>query len=162
MLINDLIMGKGTLFGFTNLCMDINNVKKPTEHYKYIKYLKMNVVIFLILSILEGIQLFLFWINLIFCINYLSIEMNEIWIIDKYARIDRSYKAQKGVWKLTKSLHLSTGQYNLLYRNLRSLYLRIIAITKWSVQISCFLRVFSTEILRLNWENCSKLNTYFV
>lgn len=58
MLINDLIMGKGTLFGFTNLCMDINNVKKPTEHYKYIKYLKMNVVIFLILSILEGIQLF--------------------------------------------------------------------------------------------------------
>lgn len=61
MLINDLIMGKGTLFGFTNLCMDINNVKKKnTEHYKYIKYLKMNVVIFLILSILEGIQLFLF------------------------------------------------------------------------------------------------------
>lgn len=107
-------MGKGTLFGFTNLCMDINNVKKKTQSIINISSTwRWTLWYSLILSILEGIQLFLFWINLIFCINYLSIEMNEIWIIDKYARIDRSYKAQKGVWKLTKSLHLSTG--NIIY-----------------------------------------------
>lgn len=66
--------------------MDINNVKKPQSIIHISSIWRWTLWYSFILSILEGIKLFLFSINLIFCINYLSIEMNEIWIIDKYAQ----------------------------------------------------------------------------
>lgn len=80
--INDSIMGKGIHYGFNNLCIGINYVRKtPTKHYTCtnIRYLKMNDMIFFpFFNILQG-KLYIN-INLILCINFSSIEMkmNEI------------------------------------------------------------------------------------